>query len=118
MNKNEDHVRTPVDGAVDTKESSYATFLVKGLLYLAALAAWFFIGGFISVGPRIAHNIEKAVGDFVLGGTFLTWAVLPITLLVSLLAPAKATFGALGINIICWFAFLAALYIRWNLAYP
>ena len=118
MNNGEEHNQMQDKSSVETKESSYATKAGKGVSYLLFLALWFFIGGFFSVGPRIAHNIDKAVGDFVLDGTLITWALLPVILLITMSAPTKNTFVALGINVTCWLAFLAALYIRWHLAYP
>lgn len=91
--------------------------LAKSVLYVAGLIAWFFLGGFLSVGPRIAHNIDSAVGNFVLDGAFITWAALPLTALVALIKPTKARLSVLGINAIGWLVFLAYLYIRWHLAY-
>ena len=118
MNNNEDQIQRPTASTVEINKSPFAIVAVKVVSYLAGLAVWFFIGGFFSVGPRIAHNIDKAVGNFVLDATFITWAALPATALIALIAPTKATLGALSVNAISWLAFLASLYIRWHLAYP
>ena len=83
---------------------------------IVGLVTWFFFGGFFSVGPRIAHGIERTVGYFVLDGVFLTWIALPFTVVAALVKPTKATGWAMVLNVVAWVAFLAALYIRWSLA--
>ena len=97
--------KSPKDGAVET-----------GCGVIFGIVIWFFFGGVFSVGPRIAHGIERTVGNFVLDGVFLTWIALPFTVVVASVKPTKATVWAMGLNMVVWVVFLAALYVRWGLA--
>ena len=51
----------------------------KLFIFLFMLALWFFIGGFFTIGPHIAHNIEHAVGSFALMAPVVAWIALPFT---------------------------------------
>lgn len=118
MSTHKNNNKTKIQSSVELKEPSYVDMVGKVIFYLIFLAVWFFVGGIITVGPRISHNIGNAVGDFVLGGAFVTWILLPATFLVALFSPVKKTFAVLGINVFFWLAFLLALYVRLKLAYP
>ena len=117
MNNDSERLQEPTSSADSADRMPGSVMVAKGILYVAGLAAWFFLGGFLSLAPRIAHNIDRAVGNFVLDGAFLTWAALPLTALVALIKPTKSRLWVLGINAIGWLAFVASLYIRWHLAY-
>ena len=71
-----------------------------------------FIGGWFSVGRRIAHNIENAVGNFILNGVFLMWIALPVTVLVAMAKPIKTTVLAMGFNLFAWLVLVVSLYVR------
>jgi hypothetical protein len=111
---------SPRKEQADTKSSnlSFSEFAAKGLVYVCWLLLWLFIGGFFSLGPLIAHNIEKAVGVVALKGTFLTWIALPVTGLIALARPNAATLTAFCVNVLLWILFVAYLYLRWAGAYP
>ena len=117
MNNDTERFQDPTASADSADRTTGSITVAKGALYVVGFTAWFFLGGFLSLGPRIAHNIDRAVGTFVLDGTFLTWAALPLTALVALIKPTKARLWAFGINAIGWLAFLASLYICWHFAY-
>jgi hypothetical protein len=107
---------TPQEPAARANESPKGGVVGRGCGVTVGLVIWFFFGGVFSVGPRIAHGIEHTVGNFVLDGAALTWIALPCTVVIALVKPTKATAWAMGLNIVAWVAFLAALYIRWGLA--
>ena len=90
----------------------------KGCALVVFFAMWFFLGGWFTVGPRIAHNIENAVGNFILNGVFWMWIALPFTVLTAMAKPTKATVLAMGFNVVGWLALLVSLYVRWHFAYP
>ncbi len=101
-----------------SKEPVVFSVVGKIIIYLFFLALWFFVGGFYSVGPRIAHNIENAVGALALDGTFVLWVALPVTCLIAITNSNVFTRRAFVFNAVLWLLFLAYLYIRWDMAYP
>jgi hypothetical protein len=103
---------------IGEKLSPTARVVVKVIGYVLALPIWFFAGGALSVGPRIAHNIDKAVGSLALDGTFIAWAALPVSGLVALVKSTPVTLRIVGTNIIVWLLFLAYLYNAWLNVYP
>jgi hypothetical protein len=110
MNNRDDNVK-------DYEEPLVLSIVGKIFIYLLLLTSWFFIGGFFSVGPRIAHNIDNAVGTLALDGAFISWAVLPVTCLIYLINSNAITSRIFIINLLVWLLFLALLYIRWDMAY-
>ena len=40
--------------------------VAKVIQYIVILFAWFIIGRLFTIGPQVAHNIEKAVGKVAL----------------------------------------------------
>jgi hypothetical protein len=111
-----DTSQEPALNTAKANESAKGGVVGMGCGVIVGLVTWFFFGGFFSVGPRIAHGIEHTVGNFVLDGVFLSWIALPFTVVAALVKPTKATAWAMGLNIVAWVAFLAALYLRWGLA--
>ena len=103
----------PVESHHEAHELHLGSLFLKALLYLTFLVCWFFVGGFFSVGPQIAHNIEKTVGPMALYGTFWAWVVLPVSAFAVLVKPNSTTLAVLGLNTFVWLSFLACLYIRW-----
>ena len=102
----------------DTGKSAGLGILGKVLVYLFGLVLWLPIGGFLSIGPRIAHNIENAVGRLALDGTAFFWVTLPITGLIALVMPNTTSGRIFGVNVLLWIFFLAYLYVAWHNAYP
>ena len=86
--------------------------VAKVIQYIVILFAWFIIGRLFTIGPQVAHNIEKAVGKVALYGTTMLWAILPVTYLVYLVHPVKNTKLALITNFVAWIVFLIYFYIR------
>lgn len=99
-----------------TESSPISDGVLAGVGYVARLVAWLFIGGFFTLGPGIAHGIDRRVGEFVLLGAFWSWAALPIVGLFALWLPGKASHRLLNANRLIWLSFLILLYARWILS--
>src|SRR5688572_2979642 len=88
--------------AEPTSAGSELGLVGKIFLYVFFLIMWLF-GGVLTIAPgALMHGIEKSVGKFVLQGAFLFWATLPLTALVALVNPTKATGWALVGNFFLW----------------
>ena len=90
--------------------------VTKGILYLFALFVWLFLGGFFTLGPYIAHNIDKTVGTFALHSPTVAWLFLPITGLMALAYPYRFPVGLFTANLVLWLTFLGYLYATWTRA--
>ena len=85
----------------------------KVVMFLGLLACWFFIGGFITLGPRLAHGIESKVGNDVLDWSFFVWLSLPFTLGFAIFKGVAARI-IFAINFISWVGFLWYVHERWK----
>jgi hypothetical protein len=105
----------PVRSVAPTATTSDVQLGVLGkiLLYLLFLPLWL-LGGLFMLGPALAPSFENVVGRFIPNSTALFWAILPITALVALIKPARATGWTLVANLVIWLGFLAALYAKLN----
>lgn len=113
------NIETPnLVGSDDADKSSGLGFVEKAFIYLLGLAFWLPVGGFLSIGPRMAHNIDSAVGRVALDGVAFLWIILPITGLFALNAPRSASIRVFGGNVLFWVCFLAYIHIKWHNAYP
>lgn len=99
------------------KDTRFASFLGKFLVFMLFIPVWFGFGGFFTIGPFIAHNIDKAVGKLFLFVPAASWAILPFTFLSLLVKTSPLTIKLFLINLASWLIFLAIMYLRWNAAY-
>ena len=96
----------------EVKSSSTEKVVIAGVGFLARLAGWLLVGGFLTLGPGLLHGIEKTAGWSVLIGAFVSWATLPFTGLAALSNPSVTSQRVLNINRFIWYAFLSVLYLR------
>ena len=100
-------------------EINIGRLVIKAGAYFLFLACWLIVGGWFTLGPWLAHNIDRVVGPFVLYAAALSWAALPVTALIATVKHESRTrWAAFVAHVLLWLLFLGALYIRWIRAYP
>ena len=86
--------------------------LSKIMLTLGFLVFWFVFGSIVSFLPYISHNHLRNVGEFIYTCQLISWGVIPVFIIPTILTKNKIWIFLLVAAVLVWFTFTAIVYSR------
>ena len=84
----------------------------RGLLFLLSMMSWFIGGGIITWAPALSHNIDKHAGLAAIYTSWISWCVLPVSILFVCIHKNLFTSLLLRINLLIWLSSLGWVWYK------